>query len=247
MMEQAKRQLARDGQLAELKTAVRQMLTQALSHSTEPRDGSEVASGSLQGGRADVSAARPTRSGGPTAGGRQDVAVEVCQYLLLKCPHLTKQLSRYVLCPFPPPLRPVLWGRCLQHDSLGKRLAGDSQQDGRVPVGPSQLTARCRAALSSSPLLSMLQRWPHTLRVMVEAVESLPLEGVSCEGVECLLVLPFVYVYMGSVQQGASWEEAKGSVVRVVEQYGLFMRCRPWHLCSATLPVSWNEKRRGRK
>ena len=239
VMEQAKRQLARDGQLAELKRAVRQMLTQALSHSTEPRDGNEVASGSQQGGGADGSAARPTRSGGPTTGGRQEAAVEVCRYLLIKCPHLTKQLSRYVLCPFPSPLRPVLWGWCLQHGSVGKRLAGDSQQDRRVPFGPSQLAARCRAALSSSPLLSMVQQWPHTLRVMVEAVESLPPEGVGCEGVECVLVLPFVYVHMGSVQQGVSWEEAKESVVRVVEQYGLFMWCRPWHLCSATLPVSW--------
>lgn len=233
LIEQAKSDLARDGQLAELKAAVRQTLTQALS---EARDGSD---GGTRGDQADVLAAGPTEGGRNAAlRSRQSLVVGVCQYLMLKWPHLTKQLTRYVLCPFPAALRPVLWGQCLQQGSMGRGLVGDPPQNEQVLSGPSQLASRCQAALSSSPLLSVLQQWPHTLRVMTEAVESLALQDSGHEGVECVLVLPFVYAHMGSVPSGMPWEEARGTVDQVVQQYRLFMRSRPWHLCSTSLPVS---------
>lgn len=240
LIEQAKRELAWDGKLSELKTTVRQMLTRALSHSSEPpHDGSVSANRSLRGQHADGPAAHPGGSVPDAAlRSRQELAAGVCRYLMLKWPHLTKQLSRYVLCPFPAKLRPVLWEQCLRQCSLGQRLAEDLP---KVPSGPSQLAGRCQAALSSSPLLTALQQWPHTLRLMTEAVESLAQEDCGPERVDCVLVLPFVYAHMGSVLPGATWEDARGTVAVVVQQYTLFMWNRPWYLCSTSLPVSHSQ------
>lgn len=237
LIEQAKRELARDGQLAELKMAVRQMLTRALSHPSEPpHDGGVSANRSLHGRHTDGPAAHPGGSIPDAAlRSRQELAAGVCRYLMLKWPHLTKQFSRYVLCPFPATLRPVLWEQCLRQCSLGQRLAEDFP---RVPSGPSQLAGRCQAALSSSPLLTALQQWPHTLRLMTEAVESLAQQDCGSDGEECVLVLPFVYAHMGTVLPGATWEAARSTVAAVVWQYTVFMWNRPWHLCSMSLPVS---------
>ena len=242
LIERTKRELARDGQLAELKTAVRQKLTQAQSHSSEPRDGGSVsASPSLRGGGAHHSTV--SRNGGsPNAasGSRQELAAGVCQYLLLKWPHLTRQLSRYILCPFPATLRPVLWEHCLKQGTLGQRLVGDFLRDGGDPPGPSQLAGRCQHALSSCPeaLLCGLKQWPHTVRLMAEAVHALTQRDGGTEEAACVLVLPFVYAHMSSVQPGVSWEEVRATVDMVVHQYSVFMQSRPWHLHSTALPVS---------
>lgn len=246
LIERTKRELARDGQLAELKTAVRQKLTQAQSHSSEPRarGGSVSASPSLHGRRSHHSTAAHN-GGSPNAapGSRQELAAGVCRYLLLKWPHLTRQLSRYILCPFPDTLRPVLWEHCLKQCTLGQRLVGDFPHDGGDPPGPSQLAGRCQSTLSSSPeaLLCGLQQWTHTVRLMTEAVHALTQQIGGIEEVACVLVLPFVYAHMSSLQPGVTWEEARGTVDMVVHQYTVFMQTRPWHLHSATLPVSWSK------